>query len=45
MKDVVVPLELINKILTYLGTRPYVEVYQLIPEIMKLDPKPEPKKP
>lgn len=36
MKDKQISVELLNKLLSYLGTKPFIEVYQLIQEIQKL---------
>jgi len=36
MKNRIVSLELLNKILSYLGTKPYIEVVGLVKEIMEL---------
>jgi hypothetical protein len=35
MEKMTLPMQLINQILGYLGTRPYQEVYQLIEAIQK----------
>jgi hypothetical protein len=35
MNPIVVSEDLVNKVLGYLGTKPYQEVYQLIQEIQK----------
>jgi hypothetical protein len=35
MDEVKLPVELFNKITSYLGNRPYMEVYQLVAEIAK----------
>lgn len=45
MKDKQISVELLNKLLSYLGTKPFIEVYQLIQEIQKLsDVNDSPKK-
>lgn len=45
MKDKQISVELLNKLLSYLGTQPFIEVYQLIQEIQKLsDVNDSPKK-
>lgn len=31
-----ISVDLLNKILNYLGTKPFIEVYQIIQEIQKL---------
>jgi hypothetical protein len=35
MEKMTLPMQLINQILGYLGTRPYQEVYQLIEAVQK----------
>jgi len=45
MNDKQISVELLNKLLSYLGTKPFIEVYQLIQEIQKLsDVNDSPKK-
>lgn len=36
MKNKTITVELLNKLFNYLGTRPFVEVFQLIEELQKL---------
>lgn len=36
MKDKKISIELLNKILSYLGTKPFIEVFQIIQEIQTL---------
>lgn len=36
MKNKIITIELLNKLFNYLGTRPFVEVFQLIEELQKL---------
>ena len=35
MENMTLPIQLINQILAYLGTRPYQEVFQLIEALQK----------
>ena len=37
-----IPAELLNKIMGYLGTRPYQEVYQIIQEVQEAVKPPAP---
>jgi hypothetical protein len=35
MKEITLTIDLVNAIISYLGTRPYGEVYQLIAEVQR----------
>ena len=37
MKEVVLKIDVVNKVLNYLAQKPYIEVYELISELQKAE--------